>query len=304
MSRMQLYYLIKPIIPRLIQILMRQKYVHRIKNRSKDIWPICIKAGKTPEYWPGWPRKKKFGLILTHDVETEFGMEQTLKVMEMESALGFKSSFNFVPERYEVSPTIREMLTDNGFEVGVHGLNHDGKLYESKATFEDRARKINQYIKQWDAVGFRSPAMHHNLEWLHQLNIQYDMSTFDTDPFEPQADGVHTIFPFWEENPDLKHQYLEMPYTLVQDFTLFILMSARNTKIWKNKMDWIVHKGGMVLLNVHPDYMNFNQKRTSEQYPANYYKEFLEYIKQTYPNQYWHGLPKDLTAYLKSKKKS
>ena len=29
------------------------------------------------------------------------------------------------------------------------------------------------------------------------LNIAYDASTFDTDPFEPQPDGVNTIFPFW-----------------------------------------------------------------------------------------------------------
>ena len=44
--------------------------------------------------------------------------------------------------------------------------------------------------------------MLHNLEWFHDLNVKYDSSTFDTDPFEPQPDGVGTIFPFWVPRPN------------------------------------------------------------------------------------------------------
>ena len=40
-----------------------------------------------------------------------------------------------------------------------------------------------------------------NLDWLHDLTIAWDSSTFDTDPFEPQADGAGTIFPFWVRSP-------------------------------------------------------------------------------------------------------
>jgi len=35
--------------------------------------------------------------------------------------------------------------------------------------------------------GFSLPSMHHNLEWIGELDIEYDASTFDTDPFEPQS---------------------------------------------------------------------------------------------------------------------
>jgi hypothetical protein len=43
---------------------------------------------------------------------------------------GFRSSFNFIPEGdYRVSRELRDELTRNGFEVGVHDLHHDGKLY-------------------------------------------------------------------------------------------------------------------------------------------------------------------------------
>ena len=69
-------------------------------------------------------------------------------------------------------------------------------LYRFRRVLQQRASIINAYLKEWGAVGFRSPAMHHNLEWLQDLDIEYDASTFDTDPFEPQPDGVGTIFPF------------------------------------------------------------------------------------------------------------
>jgi len=44
--------------------------------------------------------------------------------------------------------------------------------------------------------------MFHNLKWIHDLNISYDASTFDTDPFEPQHDRAGTIFPFWVNGND------------------------------------------------------------------------------------------------------
>jgi hypothetical protein len=99
--------------------------------------------------------------------------------------------------------------------------------------------------------------MHHNLEWMHELNIEYDLSTFDTDPFEPQPDGVMTIFPFWVSENGYSKGFVEMPYTLAQDHGLFIILQEQNIDVWKKKVDWIVQKGGMVLLNTHPDYINF-----------------------------------------------
>ena len=118
--------------------------------------------------------------------------------MQLEMEMGFRSSFNFVPEGdYRVPSALRQELLQNGFEIGVHDLRHDGRLFRSAAEFRKRAVRINRYLEDWKAVGFRSGFMLHNLDWLHQLNIEYDMSTFDTDPFEPQPEGRHTIFPNW-----------------------------------------------------------------------------------------------------------
>ena len=51
--------------------------------------------------------------------------------------------------------------------------------------------------------------------------------------------------------------YVELPYTLPQDFLLFILLQEKNIDTWKKKLDWIVDHGGMALFIAHPDYMNF-----------------------------------------------
>ena len=139
--------------------------------------------------------------------------------------------------------------------------------------------------------------MYHNLEWIGELDIEYDSSTFDTDPFEPQPDGVSTIFPFWVLGNSTQKGYIELPYTLPQDHCLFVIMGEKNIDIWKKKLDWIAEQGGMALLITHPDYMSFEGKNPStEEYPAEYYRHFLNYIQAKYKDSYWHALPRDVAG--------
>jgi peptidoglycan/xylan/chitin deacetylase (PgdA/CDA1 family) len=294
----KIFYIFKPLIPRSLQIFLRRQLVRQQRKKYADVWPILPSSAETPAGWQGWPGGKKFAVVLTHDVELQHGHDRCEQLMKIEKDLGFVSSFNFVPERYNVSPSLRKLLTENGFEVGVHGLNHDGKLFQNKNIFDERAEKINKYIKEWDVVGFRAPAMHHNLEWIHKLDIVYDLSTFDTDPFEPQSDGVGNIFPFIVENENKQNSYVELPYTLVQDFTLFILMAEKDIKVWTDKIDWIFKKGGMVLVNVHPDYVNFDNKNSAEEFPVDLYIDLLKYLKEKYRDDYWHALPKNVAKFV------
>jgi peptidoglycan/xylan/chitin deacetylase (PgdA/CDA1 family) len=358
----KIFYNIKPFIPRRLQIFVRRWIIAYKREKYGHIWPIDPAAGTPPEGWQGWPNNKKIALILSHDVDTQKGHDKCYRLMEIEEILGFRSSFNFVAEKYAVSKTLIEDLKNRGFEVCIHGLNHDGKLFSSRQIFDERAKRINGYLKEWGSTGFTSPSMHRNLNWMHALNINHSTSTFDTDPFEPQPDGAGTIFPFWvqnnsekmrpSKNDQFKHPkilrpsknvqfssrskkaklltgdiqkvfrgldveldaeidgngtlsegrkgYVELPYTLPQDFTLFILMKEKNNKIWKDKFDWIAEKGGMALFNSHPDYINFNkQKNGYEEYDIKLYIEFLEYIKSRYKDQYWHMLPKDIARFWK-----
>src|SRR5512140_2343551 len=217
------FYRIKPLIPRRLQIAMRRVRV-RIKLRTHgDVWPIDEKAATPPKNWQGWPDGKRFAFVMTHDVETTAGLDRCRELLRIDQEFGIVSSFNFVPERYEVPTELRDHLASHGFESAVQDLKHDGKLFRSRPKFLENAKFINRYMRDWDAVGFRAGAMHHNLDWFHSLDIEYDASTFDTDPFEPQPDGVGTIFPFWVCCNAGQKGYVELPYTLPQDFSLFII---------------------------------------------------------------------------------
>ncbi len=288
MVRNAIYYGLKPLIPKAVRMQVRRHLARRTLRRVGDIWPIMPGSERPPEGWPGWPEGKKFAFVLTHDVEGPEGLAKCEQLMELEMELGFRSSFNFIPEGpYRVPAALREELVRNGFEVGVHDLKHDGQLYRSRAEFKKRAARINQYLKSWNAVGFRSGFMFNNLDWQHELEIEYDMSTFDTDPFEPQPEGRHTIFPVLggsrsdtPTGPETgRPGYVELPYTLPQDSTLFLLLRQSDPGVWLRKLDWIAAQGGMALLNVHPDYLSFTGKdRAGLTYPIDYYRTLLEHV--------------------------
>lgn len=303
MKTNRFYYHVKPFIPWRLRMAMRRALARRKVQAYKDVWPIDHVAARKPDGWEGWPDRKQFAVVLTHDIEGPKGLDRCRQLMELEAKRGFRSSFNFIPEGpYSVSKLLRTDLVSHGFEVGVHDLRHDGKLYSSRADFRQNAERINKYLKEWNAVGFRSGFMHHNLEWLHDVECLYDASTFDTDPFEPQPDGAETIFPFWV-NGEGKKGYVELPYTLCQDSTMFILLREQNIDIWKKKVDWVAQHGGMVLLDTHPDYINFGtQKPDANGYPCSFYSELLEYISKTYAGQYWHALPREVAAHCETVK--
>ena len=297
----RVYYVIKPLIPRGIQIILRRYFVRRKLPKVAGIWPIDPKSAKEPTGWKGWPEGKKFALVLTHDVDSERGLKRCRQLAEMEIESGFRSSFNFLLKKYQVPDDLRHFLQKNGFEVGIHGLYHDGKKFRSRKTFMKRAEVINQYLKEWGAVGFRAPSMHCNLDWISHLNIEYDLSTFDTDPFEPKAWGMGTIFPFFVHKENGPGGFIELPYTLPQDFTLFVILQEDSTRIWEQKLDWVAQNEGMALTNVHPDYMVFDGARYGiDEYPCHLYLEFLSHIKERYENRVYHCLPRELASFYAS----
>lgn len=332
MLRNRVYYSLKPFLPWSLRVALRRWRAVRRRRLYAASWPIDESAARPPDGWPGWPEGKQFAVVLTHDVEGQAGLDRCRRLMDLEEQLGFRSSFNFIPEgEYRLPAELRAEMVHRGFEVGVHDLAHDGKLLSSRAGFRARARRINAYLKEWDAVGFRAGFMLHNLDWFHDLDVQYDASTFDTDPFEPQPDGAGTIFPFWVPAPTTQNAadqaprnkptgasareqgqpasaarsagsertgYVELPYTLPQDFTTFIVFRERTIDLWKRKLDWVVAHGGMVLVNVHPDYLAFDGGRPAAwEFSADLYAALLRYIKDAYTGRYWQALPHEVAAY-------
>ena len=233
-----------------------------------------------------WPFGKRFAFVLTHDVEAENGQQHVREVAALDERYGFRSSFNFVPEKYRVDPDLIRELKQRGFEVGVHGLKHDGRLFSSKAVFDTRVKRINDYLKYWDAVGFRSPMTHRNPEWMQALDIEYDSSFFDTDPFEPIPGGTMSIWPFQ------MGRFIELPYTLVQDHTLMYTLGETTPRLWLEKIEFIRKYSGMALVNSHPDYLSK---------PSSFaiYEDFL--YKMSRMDDYWHDLPREVACWWKKR---
>lgn len=291
----RIYYHLKPAIPRWLIKIMRQIYSRPEKLHNHPHWPMdkrfvrfqwevlrqvmLLTNVDSIQYRALWPDEKKFALVLTHDIETAAGQAFAARIADLEQSLGFVSSFNFVLERYSLDIGLMNDLQKRGFEVGCHGLKHDGKLYSSKNVFEKRSVRINALMQDYGMVGFRSPLTHRNPYWMQALNIEYDLSFFDTDPFEPVAGGSMTIWPFM-----LGH-FVELPYTLVQDHSLTTIMNENTPGVWLKKVDFLCRYHGMALLNSHPDYLL--ESRT-----LRVYTEFLQTLQNR--ADYWHALPKDV----------
>ncbi len=294
------YYLVKPIIPRSVSLILREIYSNRSKTQER--WPIehhyvdflweiirqiLIQSNQKELLFKGfWPDHNRFAFVLTHDIETAAGQEFVKTVADLEEELGFRSLFNFVPEKYEVNLKLMDNLRQRGFEVGVHGLKHNGKLFDSKSSFSQKAKRINHYLEEWNVTGFRSELTHRQPEWMQSLDIEYDLSFFDTDPFEPIPGGTMSIWPFF-----IGH-FVELPYTLVQDYTLTSVLYERSPRIWLSKVDYIEKYHGMALVNTHPDYLQ--SKLTWD-----LYQNFLCEIKKR--EDYWHTLPCNVARWWKAR---
>ncbi len=298
------YFRMKPFIPWWARWAMRRGQVSRILKKSAHCWPIDERAAMKPNGWTGWPDGKRFALVLTHDVESANGVAKVKALAKIEQSLGFRSSFNFIPEGPYADPVrIRGWLADNGFEVGVHDLRHDGHLFASRKQFIKDAASINRHLKDWGASGFRSGFMLRELSWLHDLDLLYDASTFDTDPFEPQPAGVGTIFPFLVEPAGGRTSgYVELPYTLPQDSTLFLLLREKSPMIWKHKLDWIATHGGLALVNIHPDYIHFSKKcKSTLTYSISILEDWLSFVRERYKDEFWNPLPRDLATWCRGR---
>jgi len=93
--------------------------------------------------------------------------------------------------------------------------------------------------------------------------------------------------------------YVELPYTLPQDFTLFLLLREQTVNIWLQKVDWIARHGGMALVNVHPDYLCFSGATPKAmEYPSAHYKAFLEYVSRHYEGLFWNTTPRNVAQFF------
>ena len=98
------------------------------------------------------------------------------------------------------------------------------------------------------------------------------------------------------------NSYVELPYTLPQDFTLFVLLEHTDIRLWLRKLDWIAERGGLALLVVHPDYLQFGEENDPTYgYPVERYTEFVNYVQSRYAGKYWQALPREVARHWKAR---
>ncbi|NLD72717.1 MAG: hypothetical protein GX649_08370 [Chloroflexi bacterium] len=298
----RLYYRFKPVLPRCSTNIVRRVYGRAQVRLSRLEWPCenrypLFLLGVIRElleqtglhelrYRHFWPGGAEFALVLTHDVETAAGMQYVRAVADLDESYGFRSSFNLVTESYPLDRHLLQDLEHRGFEVGVHGIKHDGRLFLSPQVFAQRAERINEWLAELGAVGFRAPFTMRHPEWMQALRIEYDSSFFDTDPYQPVSGGTMCLWPFF-----LGH-FVELPYTLSQDCVLVRLRRETTPETWLRKVDMLSRYGGMALVNSHPDYLCSPACRRV-------YEEFLREMAERVGC--WHALPRDVARWWKQR---
>ena len=276
------YNLARPVMPLSIRHYLQDRALRRVTVKESFYLDELVSIGRDRiEEIEIYPEGKRAALVLTHDVDTQEGFDNIPEILLMEQDMGFRSSWNIVPYKYNIDQGIIDLIKYSGHEIGIHGYNHDGKLYYSEKIFNERVPLINDAIKKYGAKGFRSPMVHRNLKWLQKLDIEYDASCFDYDPYQPFPGGTGSIWPF------KAGKFIELPYTLPQDHDLFYMMKRNDIEIWKKKAEWLIANRGMIMLITHPDYLNGKNKE--------HYIDFLKWIKEK-PGL-WHALPKEIADY-------
>jgi len=298
--QLSLYYLLKPLFPRSLQLTARRVFARWSGLPSFPAWPLdesvllllrfyahCILLGLEAEdanfRW-FWPRNYRAAVILTHDVESAAGLRLSLEIADCEEERGLRSSFNVVASWYPIDHGILRELRDRGFEIGLHGLRHDHSLFNSRESFESQQPALADAVRALGARGFRSPSTHRVYEWLAELPVLYDCSVPHSDPYEPQPGGCCTLWPYFVGD------VVELPYTLPQDHTLFTLLQDRSIERWVAQVEAIERRYGLIQCVSHPDpgYLGDADKRAL-------YIEFLDVVAER--PQLWKPLPQEVATW-------
>jgi hypothetical protein len=131
--------------------------------------------------------------------------------------------------------------------------------------------------------------VHRNLDWQQMLNVEYDASCFDIDPYQAMPGGVGSIWPF------IAGKLVELPYTMPQDHTLMVTLGETDDVTWRTKFDYLVKRSGMVLMLTHPDYLDSPER-------LSLYRSFLENVRER--GDYWHDLPQEVARWWRDRDNS
>ncbi len=252
-----------------------------------------------------WPEGKKYAVVFTHDVDTEwlFKNDDWLKrYKDCEERSGIRSAWYTVPLAIKAAKTKQWLKTmhSDGHEIGAHGYDHNAtlpnlpmpKLQKQLSSSFD----IISSLIQSDEIGYRAPWLTRNKNLciaLQKAGYLYDTS-FPTSDFQrnnPVANnGVCTVFPFVREGLPI------LPVSVPQDVMYISLAKAPlDFYKWINELTKEVKKtGGVAVISTHL------QPHHSANEPM---LEGYKYITETLgaDKDAWHTTPRELIKHYKQR---
>jgi len=300
------YYLLRNFLPVSVRRALQRAYLRDWKTQSFPRWPVDDTVDRllerllllamrsrgltrVPFVW-FWPEGAPSCAIVTHDVETGVGRDRCAWLMDVDEGYGIRTSFEIVPEdRYAVAPGFLDKIRSRGFEINVHDLNHDGRLFRSREEFDRRAGQINRYVREFGARGFRSGALYRRAEWLEALDIAFDMSIPNVGHLEAQRGGCCTVMPYFIGD------IVELPLTTTQDYSLFHILQDFSNDVWKNQMESLMGRHGLMSFIVHPDYLEGDRERQV-------YRKLLDHLVSLREGgRCWVTLPGDVERWWRER---
>lgn len=231
----------------------------RLDDLRAELWAdAAARSGlrlTTPTY-----RGHRGAVLLTHDIDSRSDIGGISDIRALERRHGLLSSVGFIPQISWPDAAVIDELTHDGCEVYCHDVRHDGKLaYKgSSAMRADFERFFGDHPDARTLLrGFRSGQLLMTSGLLGSLAewFEYDLSLPDTEkggPYGAPA-GCATVYPF------LVDGLLEIPLTMPQDFFLFNvehLDSAGMLSVWRDKLEAVLSRGGVAVVNTHPVWTN------------------------------------------------
>lgn len=302
----RVYYLLRPLTSLSIRRQIQRFHARDWQDLEFPHWPVDTTVenicetllllsmqakgvARVPFVW-FWPRGARGCVAMTHDVESQAGMDFCDRLMDIDDSFGVKASFQIVPEdRYRVSSNIVDTIRKRGFEVGIQDLNHDGRLFDDKEEFLRRAAIVNRYARESNAKGFRAAVLYRRSDWYDSLDFSYDMSIPNVAHLDPQRGGCCTVMPYFIG------KILELPVTTTQDYTLFHILNQHSIDFWKTQVDVILKKNGLASFIVHPDYI-------IEPGARSVYEKLLNHLRDLSSSEdIWVALPGEIDNWWRTR---
>lgn len=231
-------------------------YEQRLDDLRGDLWAgAAIRLGLQLAS-PRYPDGRRGAVVLTHDIDSRADIGGISELRTLERRLGLGSSIGFIPQISWPERSVIENLVADGCEIYCHDLGHNGKLpYKSPAAIRtgfERFFDANPYARPL-LRGFRSGQLLMSSGLLGALAewFTYDLSLPDSErggPYGGSA-GCASVYPFVVDG------LLEIPLTIPQDFYLANverLDSAQMLSVWRDKLQAVLARGGVAVVNTHP----------------------------------------------------